>query len=197
MAVSGFMTSCHCPAPGDGSTTSFRPCPKTCFHHHNPGSARPWYMSYTRNRAIIIAITEAGMTQALAATHLSVSTRWVRTLVRHHKEHGMKGLHPRSRRPHTMPTKTDQDTNQPDPAPSPPADPRWPRRRSRLHLDAPTHLGPPQPNHRLAHPESQRQDNPTATQTPPLLMAPLRGRLTQRVLAVRLHPLATGRQHPH
>lgn len=63
-------------------------------------------MSYSRNRAIVLAIIEGGMTQTEAAHHFGVSTRWVRTLYRRFERDGPEGLYPLSRRPHTQPAKT-------------------------------------------------------------------------------------------
>src|SRR6478609_6734740 len=59
-------------------------------------------------------------------------------------------------------------------------DPRSRRPASNPHavaLDHPPHPGPP------------RADHPPAPQTAPQFLSPLRRRTTQRVLAIRLHPL--------
>ena len=54
-----------------------------------------------------------------------------------------------------------------------------------IHLDHSTNPAPP------------RADHPATTQTPTKLLPPIRSRPTQRMLAVRLHPLAAGRRHRH
>ena len=46
-----------------------------------------------------------------------------------------------------------------------------------------------------AHPPRRRPGRPRAPQAPAQLVDPVRGRPAQRVLAVRLHPLAPGRRH--
>ena len=63
-------------------------------------------MTYTRNRAIVLAITDGGMSVKDAATHFGVSTRWLRTLIKRFRTGGLEALHPHSKRPHTNPNQT-------------------------------------------------------------------------------------------
>ena len=68
-------------------------------------------MSYSRNLAIITAITEGTFTITQAAQHFHVSTRWITTLLHRYRHEGLTGLEPRSRRPHTTPTITPPSTH--------------------------------------------------------------------------------------
>ncbi len=63
-----------------------------------------------RNRAIVLAITEGGLTATQAAERFGVSTRWIRTLLARYSNAGLDALDPRSRRPHTNPNATDENT---------------------------------------------------------------------------------------
>lgn len=62
-----------------------------------------------RNRVIVLAITEGGLTQTEAATRFNVSTRWIRILLARYTTGGLLAVDPRSRRPHTNPATTDPD----------------------------------------------------------------------------------------
>lgn len=59
-----------------------------------------------RNRAIVIAIVEGGMTAAEAARRFGVTRQWASSLVRRWRANGDTALEPQSRRPHTSPRST-------------------------------------------------------------------------------------------
>ncbi|KAB1644841.1 IS481 family transposase [Gulosibacter chungangensis] len=65
-------------------------------------------MTYSKNRAIVLAIIEGGLSITDAATQFSVTTRWIRTLLSRYNTHGLEGLEPRSRAPHHNPNATPQ-----------------------------------------------------------------------------------------
>lgn len=52
---------------------------------------------------IIETLLATGMTQAEAAEHFDVSTRWIRTLLCRYRDGGLDALEPRSKRPRTNP----------------------------------------------------------------------------------------------
>ena len=54
-------------------------------------------------KIIIETMLATGMTQAEAADHFGVSTRWIRTLQARYREGGINRLEPRSKRPRTNP----------------------------------------------------------------------------------------------
>lgn len=54
-------------------------------------------------KIIIETMEITGMSQVEAAEHFGVTTRWIRTLQRRHREGGYEALEPRSKRPHTNP----------------------------------------------------------------------------------------------
>lgn len=63
-------------------------------------------MTTSRNRALVLAITEGGMTITDAATKFGLTPRWTRELLRRYQLHGNDGLEPRSRRPNHNPNAT-------------------------------------------------------------------------------------------
>ncbi|WP_231440929.1 integrase core domain-containing protein [Brevibacterium zhoupengii] len=63
-----------------------------------------------KNRSIILAITEGGLTQTQAAHRFDVTTRWIRTLLTRYKTGGLDAVDPQSKRPHTNPNATDKTT---------------------------------------------------------------------------------------
>lgn len=67
-------------------------------------------MQNTKNRSVVIAITETGMTIPEAATRYNVSTRWIRTLLARYRAGGLEAVDHRSRRPHSNPNATDPAT---------------------------------------------------------------------------------------
>lgn len=69
-------------------------------------------MTYSKNLAIITAITEGQLTQTQAAKQFGVSTRWIRTLLKRYKTGGKQALHPQSKTPHNTPTQTPQQIQQ-------------------------------------------------------------------------------------
>lgn len=67
-------------------------------------------MSYSKNRAIVLAVMEGAMTTSQAATHFDTSPRHIRRLLAQYRQHGLKGLEPKSRKPHHNPNATNQTT---------------------------------------------------------------------------------------
>ena len=63
-----------------------------------------WAMS--KNKVIVLAIIEGGMSKSAAARRYGVSRQWVHELLRRHAQAGEAGLTPRSRRPRTSPHTT-------------------------------------------------------------------------------------------
>ena len=57
-------------------------------------------------KIIIETMLATGMTQAEAAQHFGVTTRWIRTLQKRYNEGGLEALTPKSKRPHTNPRAT-------------------------------------------------------------------------------------------
>lgn len=66
----------------------------------------------SRNQAIITAITKGGMSYQTAALHFNISTRWARILVKRYELGGLEAIQPRSKRPHTNPNQTSEETRQ-------------------------------------------------------------------------------------
>lgn len=56
-----------------------------------------------KNRVIVLAIIEGGMSQTEAAQRYGVSTRWIRELLNRYHHGGLQALTPRSKAPHTTP----------------------------------------------------------------------------------------------
>jgi transposase InsO family protein len=57
-----------------------------------------------RNRVIVHAVIEGGISAAEAARRFGVTRQWVTVLVRRYRAHGEEGLEPRSRRPQRSPS---------------------------------------------------------------------------------------------
>lgn len=56
-----------------------------------------------RNRVIVLAVVEGGMTVSEAARRFAVSRRWIHVLLNRYRAGGEAALSPRSRAPHTSP----------------------------------------------------------------------------------------------
>lgn len=63
-------------------------------------------MTTSRNRAIVLAITEGGMPITDAAAKFGITPRWTRELLHRYERDGLAGLEPRSRRPRSNPAAT-------------------------------------------------------------------------------------------
>jgi transposase InsO family protein len=63
-----------------------------------------------QNRVIVHAVIEGGMSAAEAARRFRVTRQWVSLLVRRYRADGEAGLEPRTRRPRSSPTATDEAT---------------------------------------------------------------------------------------
>jgi hypothetical protein len=61
----------------------------------------------SKRRAVIVAVTVEGITQADAARRFEVSESYVSRLVARYRTEGDAAFEPRSRRPHTSPTAID------------------------------------------------------------------------------------------
>ncbi len=59
----------------------------------------------SKRRAIILSVTVEGLTQAETARRYQVSESWVSRLMARYRTHGDAAFEPRSRRPHTSPTR--------------------------------------------------------------------------------------------
>src|SRR5215207_3030016 len=62
------------------------------------------------NRVIVHAVIDGGMSAAEAARRFGETRQWVSLLVRRYRAHGEAGLQPRSRRPRSSPSATDEAT---------------------------------------------------------------------------------------
>ncbi|WP_239530371.1 helix-turn-helix domain-containing protein [Brevibacterium paucivorans] len=63
-------------------------------------------MTYSRNRAVVLAIVNGRMSIKDASTQFGIRTRWVRTLLQRLRTGGLEELQPRSARPltrHSLP----------------------------------------------------------------------------------------------
>lgn len=63
-----------------------------------------------KNEVIVLAITEGGLSITEAAARFGISRQWIHTLLSRYHTDGLKGLQPRSRRPHSNPNQTNEDT---------------------------------------------------------------------------------------
>lgn len=66
--------------------------------------------SADKNRIIVTSVVTGGRTMSEVARQYGVSKVWVHKLVRRYHQGGWDALQPRSRRPHTTPTRTDAAT---------------------------------------------------------------------------------------
>src|SRR5690349_14188841 len=57
----------------------------------------------SKNKVIVLAVLEGGMSKSEAARRYGVSRQWVHELLRRHAQESEAGLTPRSRRPRTSP----------------------------------------------------------------------------------------------
>lgn len=62
----------------------------------------------TKPHVIVLSITHQGLTKQQAAHKFNVSIRWINKLLARYKQEGLDGLEPKSRRPRSSPTKSDQ-----------------------------------------------------------------------------------------
>lgn len=60
-----------------------------------------------QNRVIVLSVVNGGLSVAEAAQRFGVERQWVYVLLARYREHGDAGLEPRSRRPKTSPSRTD------------------------------------------------------------------------------------------
>lgn len=66
----------------------------------------------SKARAIIVSVTVEGVSQSEAARRFGVSRSWVSKLIARHRDEGEAAFEPRSRRPHTSPTRVSHVANQ-------------------------------------------------------------------------------------
>ena len=153
----------------------------------------------SKTRLVITAVVTEGRSQGEVARAYGVSQGWVSRLVARYRAEGEAAFEPRSRRPKTSPS-----------AISPEAADLIVRLRKELAgqgLDA----GPHTIGWHLAH-HHQIQVSPATisryltraglvtpdpAQAPQIVLPAVRSRPAQRVLAIRLHPLAAGGRDRH
>jgi transposase len=148
---------------------------------------------------VVTAVLIEGRTKSDAARDYGVSRRWVVTLVQRYLAEGEAGLQPRSRRPHTSPTRTATELEDEIVA-------------IRKKLDRAGHVAgaatiaahlhrrhgtSPAISTIWRNPHRSRLRHPAAAQAAPRQLHPVRGRPTQRALAGQPHPLVTGLRHRH
>jgi transposase InsO family protein len=63
----------------------------------------------SKNRLIVLSVVLEGRPISAAAEDYGVSARWVRVLVRRYRDGGWAAIEPRSRRPHTSPSKIPEE----------------------------------------------------------------------------------------
>ena len=63
----------------------------------------------SKNRLIVLSVVLEGRPISAAAKDYGVSARWVRVLVSRYREGGWAAIEPRSRRPHTSPSKIPEE----------------------------------------------------------------------------------------
>ena len=59
-----------------------------------------------KNKVIVLAVVEGGLTVAEAARRFGVTRQWVHRLINRYRDDGLEGLEPRSRAPRSSPAKT-------------------------------------------------------------------------------------------
>lgn len=69
-----------------------------------------WVSDSNKNRTIVLAVIEGGLSPAQAAERSGVSKRWVYTLLTRYRSGGLEATDPRSRRPNTNPNATPPET---------------------------------------------------------------------------------------
>ena len=63
----------------------------------------------SKSKVIVLSVLQQGLTKAEVARKYDVSWRWVHTLVTRYETDGLNGLEPRSKRPHTNPSRISDD----------------------------------------------------------------------------------------
>ena len=145
----------------------------------------------SKARLVITAVVLEKRPVAQVVRDYGVSRSWVYELLVRYQTEGEAAFEPRSRRPQVSPRATPPETVE--------LVLRLRKQLGEQGLDAgaDTHRlapGPP-PRHDVVtghdppDPGPPRRGRARAGQAAPLLLHPIRGRATQRVLAVRLHPL--------
>ena len=70
--------------------------------HTGPGSES----AMSKQKVIVLSVTEQGLSISEAARRYNVSRRWVHVLIRRYRDGGTAALTPRSRRPHNNSRRT-------------------------------------------------------------------------------------------
>jgi transposase len=150
----------------------------------------------SKAKVIVLSVVVQGLTKAEAACRYDVSWQWVHTLVTRYQAGGLEALEPRSRRPLSNSRAAPEALRQ-----------RIVELRKQLeaegldagpvtiagYLAAEGHTAPSTSTiRRILHQAGLVV--PAPKKRPPQLASPLHRRPAQRVLAVRLHPLAPGRR---
>ena len=145
-------------------------------------------------RVVITAVVLEGRSKSVVARDYGVSRRWVQILVARYLAEGQAAFAPRSRRPHASPQRTSQATED--------AIVALRKQLAEAGLDAGAETIAWHLRQRAGCAPSvatiwrilSRRGfvTPAAAQAAPLVLAPVRRRAAQPVLAGRHHPLATG-----
>ncbi|WGW12939.1 IS481 family transposase [Saxibacter everestensis] len=63
----------------------------------------------SKQKVIVLAVTEQGLSHSQAAAKYAVSRQWVHELIRRYRAGGLSAVEPRSRRPNSVPQRTPDD----------------------------------------------------------------------------------------
>jgi len=156
-------------------------------------------MSKARLVLVITAVVIEGRSQSAVAREYGVSQGWISRLVTRYRLEGEAAFEPRSRRPHSSPTRLPQTTVDLI------VELRNKLRTAGLDSGPHTIAWHLEHHHQLQvsvasisrHPGRGRTDHPNTGETSQVLLHSLRRRTTQRTLAGRLHSLVARRQNPH
>jgi hypothetical protein len=151
----------------------------------------------SKERVIVLSVVQQQLSKAETARRYQVSWRWVHTLVTRYQTGGWEAVEARSRRPHNNSRAVAAALRE-----------RICTLRCELQAAGLDHgpvsiaarlshegLRPPSVFHNLPHPHQRRLDQPGTEEAAQKLLSAIPSRPAQRVLAIRLHPLAASRQH--
>ena len=153
----------------------------------------------SKARVAVLTVITKELTVTAAALEYGYSRRHLHRLLARYKAAGLDAVEPRSRRPHSNSAATSQLVRDQivelrlqltrDGLDAGPMTIAW-------HLEQ---ARPPGPLdiHDQTDPAQRRADHPRTPQEATVLLPTLRSRTAQRMLAIRLHPLAPGRRHRH
>ena len=153
----------------------------------------------SRARVAVLTVISNQLSVTAAAAQYGYSRQHLHRLLARYHQGGLDAVDPQPRRPKSNPAATPEVVREriidlrleltKDGLDAGPVTIAW-------HLEQ---KGPPRAVdlHDPPDPARRRPDRPRAQETTTIVVSPLRCRPTQRMLAVRLHSLASGRWHRH